>query len=312
MSFNDQLQELQYQISRRKRLENILNDLRTQKEELETKIAALETAKQNEQADVERLEGRTLAAFFYAVIGQKGEKLNRERREAYEAAVLYDAAVLELTSVKNDIARYQSERSELHGCEERYAQLLKEKEKQIQASNIPEAAQLNQFDEQLTLLKSQITETEEAISAGRTAYSYANTILDSLDSAESWGTWDVIGGGMIADIVKHDHLDNAQSQVERLQVQLRRFKTELSDISIRADIQVNIDGFLRFSDFFFDGIFSDWAVLDHISASQTQVKEVRGKITAVLDKLEALKTSLEQEYSRLQKLRSQCISSVRL
>ncbi len=30
------------------------------------------------------------------------------------------------------------------------------------------------------------------------------------------------------------------------QHKLRSFKTELADVSIRADMQVNIDGFLRF------------------------------------------------------------------
>lgn len=48
-------------------------------------VQALEKAKQSEQADVDRLEGRTLAAFFYNAIGKMEEKLTQERREAYAA-----------------------------------------------------------------------------------------------------------------------------------------------------------------------------------------------------------------------------------
>lgn len=53
--------------------------------------------------------------------------------------------------------------------------------------------------------------------------------------------------------------------MEYLQSQLRAFRTELADVTISADFQVNIDGFLRFADYVFDGIFADWAVLDRIN-----------------------------------------------
>ena len=49
-------------------------------------------------------------------------------------------------------------------------------------------------------------------------------------------------------------LDDAQEQIEQLQVELRRFKTELSDVEIAADLQVTVDSFLKFADFFFDAV----------------------------------------------------------
>ena len=68
----------------------------------------------------------------------------------------------------------------------------------------------------------------------------------------------------MADLAKHSRLDDAQESVEYLQSQLRAFRTELADVTISADFQVNIDGFLRFADYVFDGIFADWAVLDRL------------------------------------------------
>ncbi len=53
--------------------------------------------------------------------------------------------------------------------------------------------------------------------------------------------------------------------------------TELADVTIHADMQVNIDGFLRFADYFFDGLFANWAVLDQIGHSQTQVQSTRNQ-----------------------------------
>lgn len=93
---------------------------------------------------------------------------------------------------------------------------------------------------------------------------------------------------MFADLAKHGHLDDAQSSVESLQSQLRRFKTELADVTIDADFQVSIDGFLRVADYFFDGIFADWAVLDRIHQSQDQVQDTRNQIHSVLSHLQTM------------------------
>ena len=39
-----------------------------------------------------------------------------------------------------------------------------------------------------------------------------------------------------------------------------------------SGMQVSIDGFMRFADYFFDGFFVDWMVLDRIQQSTEQVK----------------------------------------
>ena len=47
-----------------------------------------------------------------------------------------------------------------------------------------------------------------------------------------------MGGGLMADLAKYEELDDAQEQIEQLQVELRRFKTELSDVEITADFRL--------------------------------------------------------------------------
>ena len=142
-------------------------------------------------------------------------------------------------------------------------------------------------------LEVQLKELEEAISAGRHADQTADLILESLSSAQSWGTFDLLGGGLIADMAKHSHLDEAQEKVERLQGALRRFKTELADVEIIADMQVSIDGFLRFADYFFDGLFADWSVMNKISEARGQVENVKKQIQTVLSKLNVACTSVK-------------------
>jgi hypothetical protein len=100
-------------------------------------------------------------------------------------------------------------------------------------------------------------------------------------------------------MAKHEHLDNAQANVVALQGVLRRFKTELADINIQANMQVNVDGFLRFADYFFDGLFADWTVGEKIKESQYSVVDVRRKIKKALDKLTALDKAADQQIAAL-------------
>lgn len=293
--YDEQLQLLQQQTMQKKRKESKLKELYTQHEVLSTRADELRKSKLDAQADVEHLEGRSLTAFFYAVIGKKDEKLDKEREEAYAARVKYDVIARELFAVEEDIRHNETELIQLRGCEQQYEKMLKDKADAIKAIGSQEAVKIFRTEERITYLENQMNEIKEALIAGETALSITNRILASLGSAEGWGTWDLLGGELLTDMAKHGHLDEAQKQVEYLQVQLHRFKTELTDITIHADMQVSIDSFLCFADYFFDGLFADWAVLDKIKQSQTQVQNIKSQIESVLNRLTSMFNSVAKE-----------------
>lgn len=298
--YDEQLQKLQERIARKRQLEAQVSELHTQHSTLSAHVQELEAIKTQEQADVDKLEGRSLAAFFYHVIGKMDEHLNKEQEEAYAAKVKYDAAARELSAVEEELARYEAELADLHDCERQYDTVLKEKADAVKAAGGTAAEEILKAEERLAFLDSQSRELQEAVSVGSGALSTTDQVLSSLDSAEGWGTWDLLGGGLISDLAKHSHLDEAQDNIERLQSQLRRFKTELADVRISANMQVNVDGFLRFADYFFDGLFADWAVLDKISQSQERVRSTRCQIESVLSRLDGMQRSVEREQAQLQ------------
>lgn len=296
--YDEQLNLLQEKIARFRQLSAKTEELRRQRDALLARVHELEAVKLDEQADVDRLEGRSLAAFFYNVIGKMDERLDKERQEAYAARVKYDAAARELEGVESDLRRYEVELTSLRGCEGQYEAALQEKAAAVKAAGGADAEEILKLEERSAFLKSQKKELNEAISAGNTAFDTTQAVLESLNSAENWGTWDLLGGGLLADLAKHGHLDEAQSTIETLQSQLRRFKTELADVTIQADIQVNVDGFLRFADYFFDGLFVDWAVMDQISQSQSQVQSTKSQIDSVLSRLNSMMSAAEREQAQ--------------
>jgi len=76
------LKELWQQVAEKKNCEAKQKELTAQRDTLADRLKKLKKSKLAEQADVDRLEGHSLATFFYQVIGKMDEKLDKERQEA--------------------------------------------------------------------------------------------------------------------------------------------------------------------------------------------------------------------------------------
>ncbi len=287
-SFDEKLRELQAQVERQKKLRAVVSELMDRVDDLTAQEEKLALARQMEQADVDKLEGRTLAAFFYGLTGSREERLEVERQEARAAAVRHDAVVLQLRDAQEELRARRHELDSLSGCEGRYQNALREKADAIKRMDSVRGGEILRLEEEIGRLDRQSAELAEAVAAGDQALDQVDRVMKHLNDAEGWGTWDMFGGGMLADMAKHSRLDQAQYEIERLQICLNRFRTELADVTIHADMRVQIDGFLRFADYFFDGLFADWAVMDRIHQAQNQVRNTREQIECVLDRLDRM------------------------
>ena len=310
MDFNEQL--FREEIAKKESLNKKLSQLQLQREDLQCHVDKLKKIMYNEQADVESLEHTNLKSIFYGMIGKRQEKLDKEKLEAYTAKLKYDSAVYELKVLEQDIINIKAQLDKISEYEYKYSEFLKEKVEKIKLSGSFEALEIMKLEEQIANKKNYKKELNEAILAGEKALISANNVLSSLDSAEDWGTFDLFGGGVISDMVKHNHLDEAQNKVEQLQSDLRRFKTELTDVTINSDIKVNIDGFLRFADYFFDSFFTDWAVLDKINESQENVKNTKRQIEEVISRLHSMENETDTQIKILEADKEQRIVNIKL
>ena len=291
----DILFDLQQKVVMRPALEAKLRELQDQRREYDREVISLRVTFRKEQEDVEKLEGRSLANYFFQVVGKLDEKLDQERKEAYAAKVKLDAAERELADIEADISEIQTQLNEIRVAEVQYKEELEKKRAMLKASSTAAADQILEIEQKIAALEAQKREIKEAISAGYSARGTADRILSELESADGWNTWDMFGGGgIITHMGKHSHLDEAQDLVSDLQSKLRRFKTELADIQITANMQVNVDGFLRFADYFFDGLFADWAVGDKISQSMNSVSSTKSQISRTLDRLNEMEKAADR------------------
>lgn len=293
-SYSDQLLELQVQIAEKEHIETKLHNLRTQKEDLEYSVSKLSYEKTLENEDVENLEGGSLLGFILRLTGGYEKRLSKEQQEAYAATVKYDTAVSELEAVELDIRHCEGELARIRSREREYEKLLKERKEALAQSDTPAGEEIRRLQDIIASQTARKKELLEAIEAGNRAKGIADQVGEHLSEASSWGTFDLLGGGLLSDLAKHDHIDQAQKLVEALQVQLRRFNTELADVNQRIDATpVVIDSFTKFADFFFDDIFSSLSVSKKIDTSIGNLNQTRLQIERMLDRLQPMLAQTE-------------------
>ncbi len=312
IQYDERLNDLQAKVSRRGKLEGQLAQLEEQQRRLSQQVQELDSVRIREQADVDKLEGRSLAAFFYNVIGKMDERLDKEREEAYAAAVRYDLAARELEQVEYDLNKVAAEYNSLSGCEAAYLRAMKEKSDALKESDIPAGQEILRLEEQLAQTNSLLREAREAVSAGKIAQRAAADAGERLEHARELATWDMLGGGLLVDLAKHDALDEAQRDVEELQSCLRRFHNELADVKLASDLTVKMDDFTRFADYFFDNLFMDWSVANKIDRSKEQIRDVKSQLEAAMNRLKALQKHTEDNARRLQAQIDQLVLETRM
>lgn len=290
--------------SARARLQGVQRDIRAQRQ----RQSELRDMLEKEQADVRRLSGKSAAALLAALRGDRAQKLEQERAQAAAALLKLNQCEQQLREMEREEGELLRLASAVKGYEQRLAVLEQEKLDALLMRGDETAAQLRQAMDAHQRLAVQVRELEEARHAGQKALEGIEKMLDSLDSAKGWSTWDVMGGGLLADINKHSHLDQAQATAGLVQHLLDRFARELGDVRILYQDQISVTGFGRFADFFFDGLLADWSVHSHIKATMDEAAALRRRVRDILWKLDKeLKTCQGELHSA--KARVQGISA---
>jgi len=262
------------------------------------RLSDLQAIMDREEKDVARFEGLSLANLFYTVLGDKRARVDKERQELLAAKLRRDEAVASVRALQADIEALSSDLAKAGHPEEDLRKLMQAKERLLREGGGPQAEALLELDEQAGRLQAERKETLEALEAGRKVIAGLEEVVRSLESAQGWGVWDMIGGGLLATAAKHSHLDKAQEQVHEVQALMRRFRRELADIG-RFTEDVSIGGFERFADYFFDGLFVDWMVQSKINASLDRTQEQLARVKSLIASLDARERSLQARITGL-------------
>lgn len=128
-------------------------------------------------------------------------------------------------------------------------------------------------------------EIQEAVRAGERALTSLREAERQLNSAGNWGLVDIFGGNTISGLMKHMKVNNASRCVDDARRDLAAFRNELGDIRDIENLNIDMDGFLTFADFFFDGFVADIFVQSKIRKGRQQVREAIWRVEDILNQL---------------------------
>jgi hypothetical protein len=307
---NSQLSEARQTQRRRDKLRADLQRAQDDLQKERTRLAELLAITDMEERDVKRLEGLSMTALFYAVLGSKEEQLQKERQEYLSAHLKSSHSQHAVQALERDVERLKQDLAGLGDVDARLQALLEKKEALLAQGGDATARRLAELSEQLDGVHSQLSEVVEAMAAGQAARQGIGQVQADLQSAHGWGVWDLLGGGILATAVKHSRIDDARQAVYEVQDALHRFQRELADVEQSGDFIVeDIGRFETFADYFFDGLISDWIVQARIDRSLDNARASAQQVDELLAQLEERKIALQEQIKRLEENKRSLIES---
>ncbi len=147
---------------------------------------------------------------------------------------------------------------------------------------------------EITVNETRLQSLQETIKAGKRALNSLYAAKSKLDDAGDWGVLDIFGGGLLTTYVKFSKMDGASLEIEAAKRDLQRFQLSLRGVQVSSDMKIEIDSFLSFADFFFDGLIADSLVQSRISDARRQVADAVFKVEQVIKSLQSQADALDK------------------
>ena len=128
-------------------------------------------------------------------------------------------------------------------------------------------------------------ELDEAIAAADETIDLLDQAYASMNSARNWGFFDMFGGGFFSTMIKREKMNDGRYFMNKAKRSLNKLKDELDDVDDLEDLDLNMDDFLSFADFFFDGFLADWLVQGRINEARDKIDQTLRVVCEIREKL---------------------------
>lgn len=283
--YNDRISYVKNCIEKKSKLNVLLKQ--TEQDMIKEKLILnkLSDELEKENADVLKLESSNLTSLFYAILGTKEEKLNKEKQDLLKARLKYDQCKNNVDFLAKESKRIVDELAQIESCESEYEALINKKLAAINLEDKETSEELKKLIKRKENMRANILEIDEAIKAGEEALNAIENTVKELESSQGWGIMDMLGGKLVTTAAKYDHVDKAGRYAEEAQRALGKFKREMSDITMITGTEIAIGAFETFADYFFDGLIFDWVVQSEIGKSLDAVKNTKNQTDKAMSKL---------------------------
>lgn len=244
---NKQLAELRLMVRHQQnwteRLERLVKEMEPYRQEIRPLRRRLD-----EDTELQAETGRSLGRMLSELLSRMGRAgLGKQESEALQTKLRLEEAEETLGDLERERAELITKLADLDQADRRYEELLACK-RQLILTHYPElASQLEQLTEEENTLLADCKELEDALRVGQGVLYDLERASNALHAAESYGTWDVWGGGIVAGSLKYEHIDTARAAIHAAQDGLRRLPEEVKDVNRDIQVRIEIGGALTFA-----------------------------------------------------------------
>ena len=251
------------------------------------------------EGEMEELQKRSLKNMILGLRGQRELRLEQLEQEARLVEVELRDIQRKLEECGVKIKSLEATRQGFGDPERRFRDSY-EKLKTMLKNEEHHGAEITQLEKAIYTLDKQLREIDQAIGSGGLALQEARNIQKTLRDARGLGVLDVAGGGVAVTAVKHKKINEARRQSDALRSRISQFNSELTDVNIGFHLgQDDVGSFLRFADFFLDGLLADWAVQMRIGDSQQEIAGVESSLRSMVTRLEQMSRTMQHERYKL-------------
>ncbi|KAK1216742.1 hypothetical protein PQX77_020629 [Marasmius sp. AFHP31] len=283
------LDELSYAPSAFSQQTSYLADLEGRVKSIKADVEKLSKVTKKERKEHESLRDSTARRLAAKMTGKKQkfeEKREKEEKEYVEALEKEMKERDNLKTVETMIAEGRDVKEDLS----RKSQRLAEAEREIHAlyerifdgptQEFPRddqlESQLEQSQQAYNRIQDQMNRQSRAVNLLKEADNAMRHCLAQMQEALSYSTWDVYGGGTMADMMERSALGNAAIAGSRAQMLVNQAQQTSPDVRNVGPIRVY--EISMFGDVFFDNIFSDIAAHNKMEANRNELMQHHDRI----------------------------------
>ena len=310
-NLDDDLRDLERALHEKDRLAHRLDSAKQRLETEGRRRAELREALRKEEADVERLEGRTLTAIFHSVFSNKEEQLDKELQEVFKARLAYDASTASVQSAEIEVDDLTRRLQALGDLDERVSRARRAREESLRAKDDSRSVELVKLADQRAELAEQAARIRDTQRIGIAAYERLRELKTVLEGASDFSSWDLWGGGAVPTAGKLGKLDRANDLVKLVEEDVYRFEGELDAIMKVGEIRLDLEltGSLRFADYFFDHLIVDLSVHGRIKRSLENTREAMGIVRKTVERLDREVDALSARLEELEEQRNAILTA---
>ena len=273
-------------------------------------LERLEEKLNKEFKDVEKFNKISVVNIIGTIFNFREEKLYKEEQEYLEAKLRYEEYRVTVEELKNDLETTKSRIESISNYEERYEELIQEKSELLKGLDLNKRLELEEIEDSINRYVKEGIEIKEAIDEAINCDFTVNSALKYLNDASGLATWDILGGGAVTSIMKHDAVNSAKKEIERLGYAITKLEKELSDINM-ISISGNFNNIESsyLVDVFFDNIFTDISVSNKIDSSLDSVRNVKNKLDRCKEELYEKEKNNNEELIKLREKYKELVES---